>query len=103
MGCRLSDSFNSTANIRFQHNLRMAMKDVLYMWLHADYYERYFIANPDEEDSTVVSSSINSWNWLKPFLTTVNVIAISSLVVWGSFIALDVFMPKKKKDENGGE
>lgn len=103
MGCRLSDSFNSTANIRFQHNLRMAMKDVLYMWLHADYYERYFIANPDEEDSTVVSSSINSWNWLKPFLTTVNVVAISGLVVWGSFIALDVFMPKKKKDENGGE
>ena len=87
--------YDSSSSPRVQHALRDAAHHVLYMWLHADYYERQYKANPDADGTFISSTSINSWCWWKPLVTVINVTAISLLTMWGVFVIIGFVAPEK--------
>ena len=65
------------------------------MWLHADYLEQQYLANPDASDVFLSSTSIQSWEWWRPALQGINVFAISGLSVWTLCVVLDLCDPTK--------
>ena len=98
MGNKLTPNgwtYDSTASLRFQNRMKQVVKDVLYMWLHADYLEQQYLANPDASDVFLSSTSIQSWEWWRPALQGINVFAISGLSVWTLCVVLDLCDPTK--------
>ena len=89
-------SYDSTTSLRFQNRLKEVAKEVLYMWLHADYLEQQYLENPDESDVFLSSTSIQSWEWWKPAVQSINVFVIAGLSTWTLFIVIDLFDPRKR-------
>jgi hypothetical protein len=88
--------YDSTQSLRFQNRLREAAKEILYMWLRADYYEQQYLENPDAADVFVSSTSINSWEWWRPALTIINATVGLGLSVWTVCLVVDIFDPDKR-------
>ena len=98
MGNKLTPNgwtYDSNSSLRFQNRLKQVVKDVLYMWLHADYLEQQYLANPDASDVFLSSTSIQSWEWWRPALKGINVFVVSGLSVWTLFVVIDLFDPSK--------
>jgi beta-glucosidase len=104
MGNKLTPNgwtYDSTTSLRFQNRLKEVTKEVLYMWLHADYLERDYkdkIASGEinEESTAISSTSINSWEWWRPTVKSFNAFMTVSLTTWGVFTVVDLFDPKKR-------
>lgn len=104
MGCRLSfGGYDSSASLRLQHRMRESVKQVLYVWLHADYNARQYALNPDASDTVTASSSILTWSWWQPLVYTLDVCVGVGCALWAALIAISVFMPAKKKNEDFSE
>ena len=97
--------YNNPDNMtsRLQHRMKEIAHQVLYMWLHADYNERQYLANPDQDDTYISSTSINSWVWWKPFITSFDICVGTGMALWASLIIISVVMPKKKKKRAVGD
>jgi beta-glucosidase len=89
-------SYDSTTSLRFQNRMREATKEILYMWLRADYYEQQYLENPDAADVFVSSTSINSWEWWRPAVTIINSTVGIGLGLWTVFLVVDIFDPDKR-------
>ena len=100
MGCALGTlagtKYDETSTLRVQHRMKETLKHVLYQWLRADYYERNY--TPSEDETYISSTSINSWVWWKPLVTSIDIAVTSVLVLWAGFVVLDTFI-KLKDDE----
>ena len=99
MGNKLSPNgwtYDSMSSLRFQNRLKQVVKDVLYMWLHADYLEDQYLANPDASDVFLSSTSIQSWEWWRPMVKGINVFAIAGLSTWTLYVIIDLFDPSKE-------
>ena len=107
MGCRLGSlsntKYDKTSSVRLQRRLRESAHETIYMWLRADYYEKEYLKNPDQNDSYISSFSISSWCWWKPLVTCFNIVAVTGLVFWASMLVIDGLMKddKKKVNEEG--
>ena len=98
MACSLGQSItydysqaNTTA--RFQHQLRSAVKHVLYSWLQSKYQASVYVPSEDEEITT--SFSINTWQWWQPAIVGINCAVYFGCAIW----LICLFMPGKKKEE----
>lgn len=98
MACSLGQSItydysqaNTTA--RFQHQLRLAVKHVLYSWLESKYQASVYVPSEDEEITT--SFSINTWQWWQPAIVGINCAVYFGCAIW----LICLFMPGKKKEE----
>ena len=98
MACSLGQSItydysqaNTTA--RFQHQLRLAVKHVLYSWLQSKYQASIYVPSEDEEITT--SFSINTWQWWQPAIIGINCAVYFGCAIW----LICLFMPGKKKEE----
>ena len=100
MGCAVGTlsgiKYDETSSLRVQHRMKETIKHVLYQWLRADYYERNY--TPSEDETYISSTSINSWVWWKPLITSIDIAVTSVLVLWAGFVVLDTFI-KLKDDE----
>lgn len=104
MGCRLSfGGYDSSASPRLQRRMRESVKQVLYVWLHADYNARQYALNPDASDTVTASSSILTWSWWQPLVYTLDVCVAVGCALWATLIAVSVFMPDKKKEAEADE
>lgn len=98
---RWSDvTYTTASSNRIQNQLRDVAHHVLYMWLHADYMEKQYQLNPDQESVFISSTAIESWVWWKPALNCIciGMYSLSGLIVLLSLI--EVVMkdtPKKEK------
>ena len=92
-------AYNENSSARLQHRLRDSVHQVLYMWLRADYNERMYAANPDDGDSYVSTTSINSWVWWKPFILTVDSCVGVVCAMWAGLVLVSFFLAKKKPAE----
>lgn len=99
MGVKLTRNYNESSSPRVQHMIREVAHHVLYMWLHADYNARVYEANPDQDDTIIKSTSINSWVWWKPFITTVDVCAGVLCLMWAALVVFSLIFGKKKAPE----
>ena len=99
MGVKLIRNYNESSSPRVQHMIREVAHHVLYMWLHADYNARVYEANPDQDDTIIKSTSINSWVWWKPFITTVDVCAGVLCLMWAALVVFSLIFGKKKAPE----
>ena len=90
-----TSSFNSLGSNRFQNRLKDVAKEILWTWLRAEYNARYYQANPDTDDQVVSSTSLRSWVWWKPLLSSVNLTAGVGLTLWLEAILLNIFWPEK--------
>lgn len=98
MACSLGQSItydysqaNTTA--RFQHQLRLAVKHVLYSWLESKYQASVYVPSEDEEITT--SFSINTWQWWQSAIVGINCAVYFGCAIW----LICLFMPGKKKEE----
>ena len=98
MACSLGQSItydysqaNTTA--RFQHQLRLAVKHVLYSWLQSKYQASIYV--PSEEEEITTSFSINTWQWWQPAIIGINCAVYFGCAIW----LICLFMPGKKKEE----
>ena len=89
-------TYNADSSARIQHRLRDSVHQVLYMWLRADYNESQYLLNPDEGDSFVSSTSINGWEWWKPFITTVDICVGVLCVMWAALVIISILFKKNK-------
>lgn len=102
----MSSGLNSTSGItysesgstaRLQHRMRDAVHHILYLWLRADYNEQQYLADPDEGDSYLSSTSINGWEWWKPFVASIDVTVGVLLAMWAGLVLVFTFMKKKTR------
>ncbi len=106
MGVNLSiGAYNEGSSNRLQNRLRESAKQVLYMWLRADYNERQYLANPDKAEVYIASTSINSWSWWQPLVYSLDVVVSVGCALWAALVLINVFMksPDKRKAEDGTE
>ena len=87
----------SGSTARLQHRMRDAVHHILYLWLHADYNERQYLLDPDDGDSYLSSTSINGWEWWKPFVASLDVTIGVLLAMWAGLVIVFTFMKKSKK------
>jgi hypothetical protein len=100
MGVNLSiGSYNENSSVRLQHRMRDSVHQVLYMWLRADYNERQYLANPDGEETFISSTSINSWSWWQPMLTSITVVVAVGCAMWAALVLVSVFMKPAKPEK----
>ena len=93
MGVSLSiGSYNESSSARLQQRMRESVKQVLYMWLHADYNERMYIANPDQNDTIITTTSINTWSWWQPMLYSLDVFIGVGCALWLILVLFSVFL-----------
>ena len=92
-------TYDSMSSLRFQNRLKQVAKEILWTWLRAEYNARYYEANPDADDTFVSATSIPSWVWWKPALTSINVAAGFGIGLWIETILVNIFLPKNKKKE----
>lgn len=101
---KVSDvTYSESSPVRLQHRMRDAMHQILYMYLRADYNEQQYLANPDSDNETFISSnSITSWIWWKPMLYTIDAVVGIGCALWVILLLISVGMhtPPKKKAEN---
>lgn len=83
---------------RMQNRMREAVHEILYMWLHADYNERMYLAKGDNNDKYISSTSINSWIWWKPFLISLDTVVGCLVLYW--FISSTTKFIEINKEEN---
>lgn len=90
LGSLAGINYNTSSTNRVQNMLKDVAHHVLYMWLHADYYEKQYQLNPDTAETVISSTAIESWNWWKPALSclTTGVYTFSALFVALAFIDL---------------
>ena len=107
MGARINNvagvTYSESSPIRLQHRMRDAVHQILYMYLRADYNEQQYLANPDSDNETFISSnSITSWIWWKPMLYTIDAVVGIGCALWVILLLISVGMhtPPKKKAEN---
>ena len=65
--------------------------------MHADYNERQYLLDPDDGDSYLSSTSINGWEWWKPFVASLDVTIGVLLAMWAGLVIVFTFMKKSKK------
>ena len=90
-----TSEFNSRASNRFQNRLKDVAKEILWTWLRAEYNARYYKANPDADDTVTSSTSLQSWVWWKPVLTSINLAAGVGLALWLEKLIFDIFLPEE--------
>lgn len=90
-------SVSSTTG-RMQNRMREAMHQILYTWLHADYNERVYLETAQDK-SYISSTSINSWEWWKPFIISLDVVIGCVMLFW-LISATTGFVEKNRKEEN---
>ena len=61
-----------------------------------EYQQKYLVANDSSS-----SGAIKSWEWWKPVLYSIDVVAGLCLAIWAEFVLLSVFMPNKKVEKEG--
>ena len=83
-------TYDESSPLRVQHRLKEAVKHILYTWLRADYYERNY--DPSEDETYISSTSIQSWVWWKPMVTSLNICVTTLLVLWAGLVVLDNFI-----------
>lgn len=92
-------SYNSSSPIRLQRRMRDAVHQVLYMYLHADYYEQEYLKNPAEDDQFISSNSINSWIWWKPLLFSLDAVVGIFIALWVILLMISTFMKTSKPEQ----
>ena len=92
-------TYDENSSPRLQYRLREAMHQLLYMWLHADYYEQQYLLNPDKNDNFISSVSINSWVWWKPMLYSIDIFAFILLGLWAVLVIISVAWKKSEIEE----
>lgn len=98
MGCTMKlVDYSENSSLRMQNRMKDLVHEILYMWLHADYNERQYQANPDEGDTYISSTVIESWVWWKPVVTCLNIAVISGMAVWALFVLTSLADPPKVK------
>lgn len=99
MGVSLSfGGYNENATPRLQQRMRESVKQVLYMWLRADHNERMYAANPDQNDSIIATTSINTWSWWQPMLITLMAVIPVLCAMWLALVLISIFVKSQKKD-----
>lgn len=88
-------TYTTSSPVRIQRRLQQAMKEVIYMWLRADYNEQQYLLAPDTGDTYVMSTSINSWEWWKPMVYSLDVCVGVLAAMWAALVLISVFMKKK--------
>ena len=91
-------SYGTSSSARLQQRMRESVKQVLYTWLHADYNERTYLANPDQNDSIIVTNSIMTWSWWQPLLTSLTVVIAAVCAMWLALVLIGIFVKPQKKD-----
>lgn len=100
MGVSLSiGSYNENSSARLQQRMRESIKQVLYTWLRADYYEQMYLLAPDVNDTVIKTVSINTWSWWQPFMTCLDIFIGVGCVLWATLVLLSVFMKDKRVSE----
>ncbi len=67
---------------RMQNKMREAVHQILYTWLRTDYNERIYLETADDNNTYFSSVSINSWEWWKPFLWSLDAVFACVVVFW---------------------
>ena len=62
--------------------------------------EQDYLANPDKNETTVITTSINGWQWWKDLVLMINVCAGILLSMWGLLVILSVIKPKASINQN---
>lgn len=96
-------TYNASSSARVQHRLREATKQVLYMWLRSDYNERQYLANPDSDDAYILSSEIDSWNWWKPTMYSLDAVIGAGLALWIALLLIKNFVKTDSCEINAAE
>ena len=96
-------TYNASSSARVQHRLRDAMKQVLYVWLRSDYNERQYLANPDSDDAYILSSEIDSWNWWKPTMYSLDAVIGAGLALWIALLLIKNFVKTDSREINAEE
>lgn len=89
--------YSTNSSNRVQNMLKDVAHHVLYMWLHADWYEKQYQLNPDSDDTYISSTAIQSWVWWKPVLSSLSLglYTISGLIV--ELAIVDIILKDKEK------
>ncbi len=99
IGITYNDSYLN-ANPRMANRIRESVHQTVYMWLKAVKNEQDYLANPDKNETTVVTTSINGWQWWKDLVLMINVCAGILLSMWGLLVILSVIKPKTSINQN---
>lgn len=94
----------SKATPRYRYQAKEVVHHVLYMWLNSLYTNETYNEGDDVEQ-IVSGTTINSWEWWKAVLASLNVVIIGGCVLGAYFISRDFFKDKigLTDKENGGE
>lgn len=94
----------ATASSRYQLQAKQVAHHILYMWLNSLYTNENYNASEDVEQ-IVSGETIESWEWWKAALASLNVLVFGGCLVGTYFIVRDFFKDKigLGNEENGGE
>ncbi len=67
---------------RMQNKMKEAVHQILYTWLRTDYNERIYLETADDDNTYISSVSINSWEWWKPFIWSLDAIFACVVGFW---------------------
>lgn len=92
MGMSVGLTGSNTSGARFDGEVRAAVKNILYMWLNAEYTAT--IAN----NSYVSTSGLSApWEWWVPTLVDIQILVYASCAVWLYFIIAGTVKYRKEK------
>jgi beta-glucosidase len=95
---------SSSSTPRLQHRLREATKQILFMMCYVKYANDQYNRYGDTNNQIVSYSSLQSWVWWKPLLTTVQICAGGGILI-GLYLIFRPTPTKKivrKEDEING-
>ena len=97
-GMKYSES--ATAG-RMQNKMREAVHQILYTWLRTDYNERIYLETGGDDNTYFSSVTINSWEWWKPFLWSLDAVFACVVVFWLLCATVDFVNKVKQPAVNG--
>lgn len=97
MSTGLTSDYDNTGN-RLDHEIRQAVKNVLYMWLNAEY-----TASTVNLDYVSSGSLGEPWIWWHPLLIDLTIIAFASCAFWAFLLVLGILKNRKAKLAVGKE
>lgn len=83
---------------RIQQRAKDVVHHILYMTLNAKYTNKNYNASDDVEQ-IISGSVIESWEWWKPVLYDLNIVAYGGAAIWIYFVVKGIILLNIKKDE----
>lgn len=91
----------TSSSPRLQHRLREATKQILFMMCYVKYANDQYNKYGDTNNQIISYSSLQSWIWWKPLLTTVQIFTGGGILIGLYFIFRPTPTKKTKKEING--